>query len=264
MPEPEEILREARHVVVQDFPSRDIPDALTRAGLTVTIYGGPAEADVVLSALSDGAIMHRQVGRYPDEADLYYTYRPLAEIDSVVSEARRLGVSTLWRQPGARPRGRPGRRSVAGAHRGGRADLSGLAPDRSGGSGDHEVAGDRQTAEHCVSVAHSTSTQPPLARRALRVGQSVVLEDSGFHGGFELPVCLDRRSILGQLLVDGHSTSLGETTASVSGTKTRLVLIKPTFTVTNAGSSVDVSKYTASMVPIFDPSRSRTGRPTQW
>ena len=99
MPEPEEILREARHVVVQDFPSRDIPDALTRAGLTVTIYGGPAEADVVLSALSDGAIVHRQVGRYPDEADLYYTYRPVAEIDSIVSEARRLGVSTLWRQP---------------------------------------------------------------------------------------------------------------------------------------------------------------------
>lgn len=99
MPEPEEILRNARHVVVQDFPSRDIPDALTRAGLTVTIYGGPTEADVVLSEFSDGTIVHRQVGRYPDDADLFYTYRPLAEIDAIVSEAQRLGVSTLWRQP---------------------------------------------------------------------------------------------------------------------------------------------------------------------
>jgi predicted CoA-binding protein len=99
MPEPEKILRDARHVVVQDFPSRDIPDALTRAGLTVTIYGGPAETDVVLSELSDGAIVHRQVGRYPDQADLLYTYRPLAEVEAIVSEAQRLGVRTLWRQP---------------------------------------------------------------------------------------------------------------------------------------------------------------------
>lgn len=99
MSEPEEILRDARHVVVQDFPSRDIPDALTRAGLTVTIYGGPAETDVLLSELSDGTIVHRQVGHYPDQADLFYTYRPLAEIDAIVSEAQRLEASTLWRQP---------------------------------------------------------------------------------------------------------------------------------------------------------------------
>ena len=99
MPEPEEILRGARHIVVQDYPSRDIPDALTHAGLAVTIYGGPTEADVVVSELSDGAIVHRQVGRYPDAADLFYTYRPLVEVEAIVAEAQRLGVSTLWRQP---------------------------------------------------------------------------------------------------------------------------------------------------------------------
>ena len=61
-----ETLRAARHVVVQDYPDRDIPDSLTRAGFTVTIYGGPDPADVVVSELVDGAIVHRQTGRRPD------------------------------------------------------------------------------------------------------------------------------------------------------------------------------------------------------
>lgn len=99
MTDSDEILRNVRHVVVQDFPSRDIPDALTRAGLRVTIYGGPAEADVVSSELDGDEVVHRQIGSYPDDADLFYTYRPLAEIDAIIEEAQRLGVSTIWRQP---------------------------------------------------------------------------------------------------------------------------------------------------------------------
>ncbi|HEU5486100.1 MAG TPA: hypothetical protein VFU98_14420, partial [Microlunatus sp.] len=94
MAAPDEILQAARHVVVQDFPSRDIPDALTRAGFTVTIYGGPAEADVVTSEWSGDDIVHRRVGHYPDAADLFYSYRPLAEIDAILTEAQRLGVRT--------------------------------------------------------------------------------------------------------------------------------------------------------------------------
>lgn len=99
MIDPDEILRNAHHVVVQDFPSREIPDSLTRAGLRVTIYGGPAESDVVSSELDGDAIVHRRVGRYPEDADLFYTYRPLAEVDAIIDEAQRLGVSTIWRQP---------------------------------------------------------------------------------------------------------------------------------------------------------------------
>ncbi len=99
MPDPRETLSAARHVVVQDFPDRDIPDSLTRAGLTVTIYGGPDPADIVVSELVDGAIVHRQTGRSPDSADLLYVYRPLAEIDGILAEAQRLGVRTIWRQP---------------------------------------------------------------------------------------------------------------------------------------------------------------------
>lgn len=94
-----EILRDARHVVVQDYPDRDIPDSLTRAGFTVTIYGGPDEADIVVSELVDGDIVHRQTGRRPESADLLYVYRPLAEIDGILADANRLGVRTIWRQP---------------------------------------------------------------------------------------------------------------------------------------------------------------------
>ena len=99
MPTPDEILRSATRVVVQDYPSRDVPDALARAGLMVTIYGGPSEADVLVTELSDGAVRHTPVGRYPDRADVLYTYRPIAEIDRIISEALRLRAHTVWRQP---------------------------------------------------------------------------------------------------------------------------------------------------------------------
>lgn len=94
-----EILRAARHVVVQDYPSKDIPDALTRAGLSVTIYGGPNEADVVASELVDGEVVARPVRHWPEAADLLFVYRPLTEIDGILTDARRMGVRTIWRQP---------------------------------------------------------------------------------------------------------------------------------------------------------------------
>jgi len=99
MPDATETLRAAHHVVVQDFPDRDIPDSLTRAGLTVTIYGGPDPADIVVSEVLDGAIVHRQTGQPPANADLLYVYRPLVEIDGILADAQRMGVRTIWRQP---------------------------------------------------------------------------------------------------------------------------------------------------------------------
>lgn len=92
-------LRGARHVVVQDYPSEEIPDALTRAGLRVTIYSGPDDADVVASELIDGDVVCRPVGQRPSEADLLFVYRPLSEIDGILADARRMGVRTIWRQP---------------------------------------------------------------------------------------------------------------------------------------------------------------------
>lgn len=99
MSTPIEVLRSARHVVVQDYPTQEVPDALTRAGLAVTIYGGPHEGDVVASELVDGDVVSRPVGRWPDTADLLVVHRPLSEIDGIVADARRMGVRTIWRLP---------------------------------------------------------------------------------------------------------------------------------------------------------------------
>lgn len=97
MTNPSQILREARHVVVQDYPRQEIPEALTRAGLEVTIYGGPNEADILALDLVDDAVVSRAVGHRPDTADLLYVYRPLSEIDAILTDARRMGVRTIWR-----------------------------------------------------------------------------------------------------------------------------------------------------------------------
>ncbi len=99
MTEPLDLLRRARHVVVQDFPDRVVPDSLLAAGLTVTIYGGPDPADVTTQELDDGAVLLRQRGERPESADLLYVYRPFTEIDGILTEAGRLGVATIWRQP---------------------------------------------------------------------------------------------------------------------------------------------------------------------
>jgi hypothetical protein len=64
--------------------------------------------------------------------------------------------------------------------------------------------GPRDWQASCLAAA-----QPALARRALRVDKPVVLKHSGFHGRFELPIRLDRWSVLSQLFIDGYAHVLG-------------------------------------------------------
>jgi hypothetical protein len=91
-----------------------------------------------------------------------------------------------------------------------------------------------------------------------------VLKHSGLHGRFELPIDVNGWSIFGQLLIDGDPDVLGRYDGIGERNEHQPSRPdQPTFTVINAGSSVDVSKYTASMEPIFEPSRSRTGLSTQ-
>ena len=101
MTDPIELLRGVKHVVLQDFPDPDVPEALVRAGLSVTVYGGPEPTDVVELRLQDDAVNATETGRKPDAADLLSVYRPLSEIDTVVAEATRLGVRAVRRQPAA-------------------------------------------------------------------------------------------------------------------------------------------------------------------
>jgi hypothetical protein len=57
--EAEQILGAARTVVVVDWPSRDVPDTLARAGYTVLVKGGPGPAASLARQLGATAIWHQ-------------------------------------------------------------------------------------------------------------------------------------------------------------------------------------------------------------
>jgi len=96
----EEILRQARTVLVIDWPSRDVPDTLARAGFTVVVHGGPGPEDYSVQDVVDGEGVPRPLGAAPRHADLVYSYRPIGELPGTASSARKMGATALWRQSG--------------------------------------------------------------------------------------------------------------------------------------------------------------------
>ena len=94
----EEILAGARTVLVVDWPSVDVPEALARAGFEVVVHGGPRPDDYTAYEVQDDRVVTRHVGRPPDQADLVYTYRPLDELPEIVDMARALGARAVWVQ----------------------------------------------------------------------------------------------------------------------------------------------------------------------
>jgi predicted CoA-binding protein len=95
-----EILRQAHTVLVIDWPSRDVPDTLARAGFTVVVRGGPGPEDYSVQEVIDGKVVPRHLGAAPEHADLVYSHRPIGELPGIVSTARELGATSLWRQSG--------------------------------------------------------------------------------------------------------------------------------------------------------------------
>lgn len=107
-----EILRDSASVVVIDWPSREVPEALVMAGLTVFVKGGPGPGDYSTWEIGgDGAAAARKLARPPEQADLVYFHRPFSELPSVIHLAQALGARALWRQSGLTP---DGARSPAG------------------------------------------------------------------------------------------------------------------------------------------------------
>ncbi|WP_020576723.1 CoA-binding protein [Actinopolymorpha alba] len=100
MTRPDPILEAATSVVVHDWPTRDVPETLTRAGYAVTVYGGPEPDDIFVSELRDGEVTITRTGQPPERADLVYVFRPLAELPGIVAAAKELGATTIWRQSG--------------------------------------------------------------------------------------------------------------------------------------------------------------------
>ena len=98
MPGPEQLLAESRSVLLVDWPSRDVPDSLARAGLAVSSQDGP---DTVNVYTADGdEVTVRQADGPPDRVDFVFAYRPIDELPGIVEEALQLSAQAVWLQSG--------------------------------------------------------------------------------------------------------------------------------------------------------------------
>jgi hypothetical protein len=86
----EQVLRTARTILLIDFPSREVPNALDRAGLSVMAHGGPGPQDFFSYEPDGEDVREVRTGRPPTRADLVYVHRPEEELPSIVADARNL------------------------------------------------------------------------------------------------------------------------------------------------------------------------------
>lgn len=100
MTDAQRVLAGAHAVVVVDWPSRDVPDALVRGGFRVVVHGGPGPEDYAAYELERGEVVVRPAGPPPERADLVYSHRPVAELPGIAALASTLGATTVWIQSG--------------------------------------------------------------------------------------------------------------------------------------------------------------------
>jgi predicted CoA-binding protein len=94
-----EVLRQVRNVLVIDWPSKEVPETLARAGLHVVVRGGPAPDDYSTYELdSTGAV--RRPSPAPDQVELVYVYRPSSELPMIIATAKALNAKAIWTQSG--------------------------------------------------------------------------------------------------------------------------------------------------------------------
>jgi hypothetical protein len=103
---PFEILSRTSAILLFDWPSRELPEGLVRAGFQVTVRSGPGPEDYSAYEPADGEVVVRRVGRPPAKAELVYVYRPLSELPGILQIARQVGASVVWRQSGLDDAGR--------------------------------------------------------------------------------------------------------------------------------------------------------------
>ena len=100
MTEAERILKAAGSVLLVDWPSRDVPETLARAGFAVFVKGGPEPDNFWAHEPRDGAVVERHIGRPPDHVDIVYSHRPVGELPGIVRLASEIGARTVWCQSG--------------------------------------------------------------------------------------------------------------------------------------------------------------------
>lgn len=95
-----EILTATESVLLIDWPSRDVPDTLARAGLRVVSHDGPGIEDYNAYELNGAEVLIRSLGVKPDHADVVYTHRPFDELPEILELARRIGARAIWSEAG--------------------------------------------------------------------------------------------------------------------------------------------------------------------
>ncbi len=95
-----ELLQDVKTVLVIDWPSKDVPEALARAGFRVVVHGGPGPEDYAACEPDGGEVASRNSGRQPVRADLLYSYRPFSELPGIIATALSLHAGILWTQSG--------------------------------------------------------------------------------------------------------------------------------------------------------------------
>lgn len=97
---PNELLKTVHTVLVIDWPSKEVPEILARAGFHVVVHGGPGPEDYSVYELRNGQTVERHIGRPPEHADLIYSYRPLNELPKIIATAKGIHAKTIWTQSG--------------------------------------------------------------------------------------------------------------------------------------------------------------------
>jgi predicted CoA-binding protein len=95
-----DLLASTRSVLVVDWPSRDVPESLARAGYDVVVSGGPEPDNYSVYETVGRDVVVRFLGRRPDRVDLVYAHRPLDELSVIVEMATTLGAMAVWWQSG--------------------------------------------------------------------------------------------------------------------------------------------------------------------
>jgi len=95
-----QVLDAARTVVVVDWPTKDVPETLARAGYAVLVKGGPEPDNYSAYEVQGSQVVARRTGQAPAAADLVYSYRPIGELPGIVAMAQRLGAGAVWVQSG--------------------------------------------------------------------------------------------------------------------------------------------------------------------
>lgn len=95
-----EVLRACETVLVIDWPRREVPESLVRAGLRVIVRGGPGPEDFSAYEVQGEEVVSRRIGRAPERVDLVYAYRPLNELPQIIDTAKSFGAKAIWMQAG--------------------------------------------------------------------------------------------------------------------------------------------------------------------